>query len=257
MFKGSKKKKADELLQEGISLVRQENYKDALDRLKKAQEIYGKIKMKNEQEISEAYEKMADGELFRQKGQLREATAAFGRANVLLSSNHRIEESKAARLKQALTMEAMAKKRAAAGEFIESARLYESCAAIYETVEQQQFSSRPHPRERSKNAARARARSFLQRAAAIRDNDFDKADFLFQALDAFRAADEYPPLIEAHAYFYRGRALVASQTDEAVSYLARAAEKYSEAGAEEQFQKVREYLKQLRDKVEARPFDYR
>ncbi|MFX1511521.1 MAG: hypothetical protein ACFFCQ_02940 [Promethearchaeota archaeon] len=257
MFKGSKKKKADQLLAEGIHLFSKEMYQEAIKELKKAKEIFAKLKLTNEEEICEAYEKLAEGEIFRQKGQFREATASFGRANVLLSSNHRIEESKIARSKQASAMEAMAKKRASAGEFIESARLYESCAAIYETIEQPKFSSRSHSQVQSKDAARARARSYLQRAAAVRDNDFDKAEFLFQALEAFRAAGEYPPLIEAHAYFYKGRALVASQTDEAVSFLARAAEKYSEAGAEKQFIKVREYLQGLRDKVEARPFDYR
>ncbi len=126
----------------------------------------------------------------------------------------------------------LAMKRAREGNFLESARLYESAAALYESI------------GLTREAARARARSYVQRAAAV-DSAFEKADFLERASSEFRKGREPRPIIQAHAYYFRGLSMMKIKPKAAVDYLQRAYEIYEREGIEERRKKVKEKLQKL------------
>ena len=108
---------------------------------------------------------------------LLDAIRCFGKANVMFSTEGFSDEAKQARTIQAQTQGEFAKVKAKEGEFIESARLYESAAALYQTTGLEM------------EAARARARSFVQRAAAMESN-FDKAYYLEKAVTSLRKGEK-------------------------------------------------------------------
>ena len=147
------------------------------------------------------------------------------------------------RYEQAQTQTDFARKKAIEGDFAEAARLYESAGAVFQMVSME------------KEAANARARSYVQRAAQSSD-DFEKATFLSKAVEEFRKAREDQPLVEAHALFYRGRSLINVRIREAIHTLVRAAEKYESAGALEQRDKVRDLLQELTEAVKVRPNEF-
>jgi hypothetical protein len=131
------------------------------------------------------------------------------------------------------------------GDFIESARLFESAGALYATVDMEM------------EAARARARSYVQRGAAM-ESDFDKAYYLEKAVDEFKKGREDPTRYEAHALYSRAKALISARENvkEVIDLLVKAHEKYQKVGNTSQTEKVRLLLKDLTEQVKTRPSEF-
>ena len=106
-----------------------------------------------------------------------------------------------------------------------------------------------------KEAADARGKSYVQRAARVQD-DFQKSNFLAKAVEEFRRARSLNPIIEAHALFYRGRSLINVKVREALQNLTRAMEKYERIGATDQVNRVKEIIKELDQRVKDRPSEF-
>lgn len=243
MFKKGKLKKAEEKMSEGSKKLEQGQYRDAMKEYQEAQKLFEKASASKEARFAEAWSKLCEGKTFLSERSYIDAMKAFGRANTIFSRDGNQEEAIQARIGQAASQEEIAKERAASGKFIESARLYESAGASYQNA------------GFSQEAAKARARSFVQRAASSPD-DFQKAEFLSQAVDEFRKGRERSLLIEGHAHFYRGRSLINVKIGSAIDNLARAAEAYQKAGAEAQVIKVRELLTELTQEVRTKPAEF-
>jgi tetratricopeptide (TPR) repeat protein len=243
MFKKGKLKKADDSMKRGRESFEQGQYQEAAQEYQAAQRLFEKANASKESRFAEAWSKLCEGQVHLVERSYIEAMKAFGRANTIFSRDGHQEEAIQSRVGQAASQEGIAKERAANGKFIESARLYESAGAAYENA------------GLSQEAAKARARSFVQRAAASQD-DFQKAEFLSQAVNEFRKGREHSLLVEGHAHFYRGRSLINVKVESAIDNLARAAEAYGKAGAEAQVKKVRELLEELTQRVRSRPAEF-
>ncbi|MHA2232140.1 MAG: hypothetical protein ACXAB4_06600 [Candidatus Hodarchaeales archaeon] len=243
MFKKGKLKKAEESMKRGEETLQQGQYQEAAGEYQLAQQLFEKANASKQARFAEAWSKLCEGQTHLIERSYIEAMKAFGRSNTIFSRDGYQEEAIQARVGQAASQEGIAKERAAGGKFIESARLYESAGAAYENAGLEQ------------EAAKARARSFVQRAASAQD-DFQKAEFLSQAVREFRKGRERSLLVEGHAHFYRGRSLINVKVESAIDNLARAAEAYGKAGAEAQVKKVREILRELTQRVRARPAEF-
>ncbi len=243
MFKKSKIKKAEEALQSGEEKLKHGKYQGAAKDYGIAQSLFEKAKEVKKSRFAEAWSKLCDGQVHLSNRTYIEAMKAFGRANTIFSRDGHQEEAVQARVGQAAAQEGIAKEKASNGKFIESARLYETAGASYQNAGLEQ------------EAAKARARSFVQRAAASQD-DFQKAEFLNEAVREFRKGKEHSLLVEGHAYFYKGRSLINVKVENAIDNLARAAEAYKKAGADVQVTKVRELLEELAVQVKTKPDEY-
>jgi tetratricopeptide (TPR) repeat protein len=233
MFKGGKIRKGQQLMEEGNKSLEEKKYEKAKQLFKKANEIFSKAKDRKLSDSAEAYLRMSQGYHSRNQGNYLEAMKSFGKAIMLLSRYQGFdEEITDCRLEQAESQIDFAKQKAIDGEFLESARLYEAAGAVFQMIGLE------------KEAAGARARSFVQRAALV-DDDFEKARFLEKSVEEFRKARENVQRIEGHAYFYKGRSLINVRIKEAISLLDRASAKYEKAGAMEQVTKVRQLLEQV------------
>jgi tetratricopeptide (TPR) repeat protein len=170
LFKGSKVKKGQEEFDQGIVYYETQRYEEAFTNFKKAVKSYERGGEKKLSKRAEAYGFCSLGYIDLINVKFLEAIRAFGKANVIFSTEGFSDEAKQARTVQAQSQGELAKKKAQSGEFIESARLFESAGALYSTT------------GLDMEAAKARARSFVQRAAAM-DSDFDKAYYLEKAVE--------------------------------------------------------------------------
>ncbi|MFW9992715.1 MAG: hypothetical protein ACFFD4_11765 [Candidatus Odinarchaeota archaeon] len=233
MFKGGKIRKGQQLLEEGKRLLAEKKYGDAKRLFEQSNKNFSKASDKKMDDASEGYVRIAQGHIFRNEKDYLEAMKSFGKAIMLFSRYPDFDdEVKTCRLEQAQSQIESAKQKAIDGEFLESARLYEAAGAVFQMIEME------------KEAASARARSYVQRAALV-DDDFEKARFLEKSVEEFRKARENVLRVEGHALFYKGRSLINVRVKEAVSLLDRASAKYEKAGATEQVIKVRQLLEQV------------
>ncbi|MFX0014681.1 MAG: hypothetical protein ACFFB2_06025 [Promethearchaeota archaeon] len=244
-FKGSKIKKAQEEFDQGMVLYETQRYNEALESFKKATKLFAGGDQKKLSRRAEAYQFCTNGYINMLNMNFLDAIRYFGKANVTFSTEGFSEEAKQARTIQAQTQGELAKEKAKEGEFIESARLYESAAALYQTTGLEM------------EAARARARSFVQRAAAMESN-FDKAYYLEKAVEEFKKGREDPTRYEAHALYQRAKALISARENvkEVIDLLAKAHEKYNKVGNTSQTEKVRLLLKDLTEQVKTRPSEF-
>ncbi|MFW9927860.1 MAG: hypothetical protein ACFFD1_00545 [Candidatus Thorarchaeota archaeon] len=245
--KGKKLDEANNLFNRGLEAVNKENppYNKIYDIFENAKTLYEKIgdNGKQGEQECEAYLRMIEGYQQRQKEGWIECMKAFGRANVLFSANKNDKMAKKMRYEQAVAQGDFAKQKALNGEFTESARLYESSAAVFQMIGME------------KEAAGARGKSYVQRAAQVQD-DFQKSNFLAKAVEEFRKAHDLNPIIEAHALFYRGRSLIGVKVREAIQNLTRAQEKYERIGATEQVNRVKQIIEELNQSIKDRPSEY-
>ena len=245
--KGKRFEEAKFLVNKGQELLKAEkiNYKKIYNIFKEANTIYDKLgdKGKSGELLSEAYMKMVEGYQFRETEDWIESMKAFGRANVIFSGIKDMKMSDKMRYEQAIAQGDFAREKAISGEFAEAARLYESSAAVFQMISME------------KEAADARGKSYVQRAAQVQD-DFQKSNFLAKAVEEFRRARSLNPIIEAHALFYRGRSLINVKVRDAVQNLTRAMEKYERIGATEQVNRVKEIIKELDQRVKDRPSEF-
>ena len=244
-FKGSKTKKGQEEFDQGLNYYETQRYKEALESFKRSTKSFHGADQKKLSQRAKAYQHCAQGYIFMLDMNLLEAIRCFGKANVTFSTEGFSEEARQARTIQAQTQGELAKIKAQEGEFIESARLFESAGALYATTGMET------------EAAKARARSFVQRAAAM-ESDFDKAYYLEKAVDEFKIAREDPTRYEAHALYRRAKALISARENvkEVIDLLAQAHEKYSRIGNTSQTEKVKLLLKDLTEQVKTRPSEF-
>ncbi|MFX0085788.1 MAG: hypothetical protein ACFFAU_08945 [Candidatus Hodarchaeota archaeon] len=244
-FKGSKTKRGQEEFDQGLNFYETQRYKEALENFKRAAKSFEGADQKKLSQRAKAYQHCAQGYIFMLEMNLLEAIRCFGKANVTFSTEGFSEEAKQARTIQAQTQGELAKIKAQGGEFIESARLFESAGALYATT------------GKETEAAQARARSFVQRAAAM-ESDFDKAYYLEKAVDEFKKGKEDPTRYEAHALYRRAKALISARENvkEVIDLLAQAHEKYSRIGNTSQTEKVKLLLKDLTEQVKTRPSEF-
>ncbi len=244
-FKGSKTKKGQDEFDQGLNFYETQRYKEALENFKRAAKLFEGADQKKFSQRAKAYHYCAQGYIFMLDLNLLEAIRCFGKANVTFSTEGFSEEAREARTIQAQTQGELAKIKAQGGEFIESARLFESAGALYATTGMET------------EAAQARARSFVQRAAAM-ESDFDKAYYLEKAVDEFKKGKEDPTRYEAHALYRRAKALISARENvkEVIDLLAQAHEKYSRIGNTSQTEKVKLLLKDLTEQVKTRPSEF-
>ncbi|MHA1166566.1 MAG: hypothetical protein ACTSP4_08855 [Candidatus Hodarchaeales archaeon] len=233
MFKSGKLKKGQQLFNKGKQLLEEKKFAEAELSFEEASKVYKKAKEVKLSDSAQAHYRISQGHRFVAEKNYLEAMKSFGKAIMLFSRHPGFEEeTMICRLEQAESQLLLAKDKALAGEFLESARMYEAAGAVYQMV------------GKEKDAASARARSYVQRAALV-DDDFEKARFLEKSVEEFRKARENVLRVEGHALFYKGRSLINVRVKEAISLLDRAAAKYEKAGAEEQVIKVRELLEKV------------
>ena len=245
LFKGSKTKKGQEEFDQGMIFYETQRYQEALESFKKSTKLFAGADQKKLSQRAEAFQFCSQGYIYMLDMNFLEAIRCFGKANVTFSTEGFSEEAKQARTIQAQTQGELAKLKAQEGEFIESARLYESAGALYATTGMEM------------EAARARARSFVQRAAAM-ESDFDKAYYLEKAVEEFKKGREDPTRYEAHALYRRAKALISARENvkEVIDLLAQAHEKYRVTGNVSQTEKVRRLLKDLTEQVKTRPSEF-
>ena len=232
-------KEANELLNRGINLA-EKNPIDlnlTYDVFQRASTLFKKLgdKYKHSEEICNAYLAMLEGYMYREKKDWIEAMKSFGKANVLFTALKDEKMAKKMRYEQAIAQSDFAKQKALNGEFEEAARLYESAAAVFQMI------------GKEKEAASARGKGFVQRAALV-DDDFAKSNFLTKAVEEFRRARDLNPIIEAHALFYRARSLVDIKPRDAIQTFTRALEKYERIGAFEQVNRVKQIIAEVKQK---------
>lgn len=244
-FKGSKVKRGQEEFDHGMALYESQRYDEALESFKKSSKSFSGADQKKLSRRAEAFHHCSQGYIYMLDINFLEAIRCFGKANVTFSTEGFSEEAKQARTIQAQTQGELAKVKAKEGEFIESARLFESAGALYATT------------GKDFEAARARARSFVQRAAAM-ESDFDKAYYLEKAVEEFKKGREDPTRYEAHALYRRAKALISARENvkEVIDLLARAHEKYRITGNTSQTEKVKLLLKDLTEQVKTRPSEF-
>jgi len=156
IFKSNKIKKAQEEFDRGMVFYESQRYSDAEGSFVNSSKLFLGGDQKKLAKRSEAYGLCSQGYINMLKSNFLEAIRCFGKANVTFSTEGFMEEAKQARTIQAQTQVELAKSKAQNSEFIESARLFESAGALYQTAGMEM------------DAARARARSFVQRAADIK-----------------------------------------------------------------------------------------
>ena len=244
-FKGSKIKKAQEEFDQGMVFYETQRYKEALERFQKSMKLFESADQRKLSKRADAFHHCALGYTFMLEMNFLKAIRNFGKANVIFSTESFSEEAKQTRTIQAQAQGELAKVRAKEGEFIESARLFESAGALYQTAGLEM------------EAARTRARSFVQRAAAM-ESDFDKAFFLEKAVEEFKKGREDPTRYEAHALYRRAKALISARENmkEVIELLAKAHEKYNKVGSTSQTEKVKLLLKDLTEQVKTRPAEF-
>ncbi|UCE14673.1 MAG: hypothetical protein JSV04_05690 [Candidatus Heimdallarchaeota archaeon] len=244
-FKGSKTKKGQEEFDRGMVFYESQRYEEALESFKKSAKLFDGADQKKLSKRAEAYQYCSKGYMDMLAADFLEAIRGFGKANVTFSTEGFSEEAKQARTIQAQTQGELAKEKARKGEFIESARLYESAGALYQTTGLEM------------DAAQARARSYVQRAAAM-ESDFDKAYYLEKAVEEFKKGKEDPTRYEAHALYMRAKALISARENvkEVIDLLAKAHEKYNKVGNTSQTEKVKLLLKDLTEQVKTRPAEF-
>ncbi len=245
LLKGSKIKKAQEEFDRGMLYYESQRYKEAQESFNKASELFNGANQKKLSQRAEAYLFCANGYSNMLDMNYLEAIRCFGKANVIFSTQGFSDEAKQARTIQAQTQAEFAKVKAQNGEFIESARFYESAGALYATVGMEL------------EAARSRARSYVQRGAAM-ESDFDKAYYLEKAVEEFKNGREDPTRYEAHALYRRAKALISARENvkEVIDLLVKAHEKYQKVGNTSQTEKVRLLLKDLKEQVKTRPAEF-
>lgn len=243
--KGKAKEKAESLLSSGREALENGNLNDAYSMLVEASEIFHKLKddAKKQYQTSQAFLLMINGYRFKEQQKYIDSMKAFGQAHVLFSAVLENDLALKVRGEQAYVQVDFAKVKGIEGDFNQAARLYESAGAVF------QMANLP------KEAASARARSYVQQAARVKD-DFEKARFLKLAVEQFRASRESQVLVEAHALFYEGRSLISINVREAIQCLVRASDKYQAAGAQERVTRVQHILQELTDEVKQKPSEY-
>ena len=240
--------KFEEEIARGLSFMGKGNFKEAKKRFEKARAI-GQKKLKDQKFVAraEGYSFLCEGIEIHSGGsstqELVEAMKSFGRATVKFSGGNWEEEAQQARIQQAQIQMEVARLRGGEGALVEAARMYETAALTYQMAGLE------------KESHQARARSLVQQAA-VASNDFEKADSLQAAVEEFRQAQENSLIIEAHAYFYRGRSLITVKPKEAVENLKRAYEIYEGEGANKQAEKVVLELEKLKKDIESHPGEY-
>ncbi|MHA2223806.1 MAG: hypothetical protein ACXAC8_01185 [Candidatus Hodarchaeales archaeon] len=244
-FKGSKVKKAQEEFDQGMVFYETQRYEEALERFQKSMKLFESADQRKLSKRADAFHFCSMGYTHMLKMNFLEAIRCFGKANVIFSTEGFSAEAKQARTIQAQSQGELAKVRAKEGEFIESARLFESAGALYQTTGLEM------------EAARTRARSFVQRAAAM-ESDFDKAYYLEKAVEEFKKGREDPTRYEAHALYRRAKALISARENmkEVIELLAKAHEKYNKVGSTSQTEKVKILLKDLTEQVKTRPAEF-
>lgn len=259
--KGKVRTKAEDLFNQAIHAFDANNLDSAYRLFQESRDQFTKLKEegKEEAEFCSAYVLMLEGFFHREKAlekqesqandhrsiytEFIESMKSFGQAFVSFSSLGQAVLAQKVRSEQARSQVEFAKAKGIEGDFNESARLFESAGAVFQMAGYE------------KEAASARARSYVQRAAQVQDN-FEKAKFLKQAVEQFKKAQEITPRIEAHALFYEGMAMTEVNVRQAIQLLARAADKYEQAGATDRVRRVREILEDLVQQVRDRPSDY-
>ncbi|MHA1976054.1 MAG: hypothetical protein ACW98F_03865 [Candidatus Hodarchaeales archaeon] len=245
LFKGSKIKKGQEEFDQGMAYYETQRYKEAVVNFKKSAKSFNDGDEKKLSKRAEAFRLCAFGYLDMIDLNFLKAIRSFGKANVIFSTEGFLDEAKHARTVQAQTQGELAKFRAQNGEFIESARLYESAGALYSTTGLEM------------EAAKARARSFVQRAAAM-ESDFDKAYYLERAVEEFKIGREDSTRYEALALYTRAKSLISARENmkEAIDLLVKAHEKYLKVGSTTQTEKVKLLLEDLTEQVKIRPSEF-
>ncbi|MFX0050443.1 MAG: hypothetical protein ACFFAJ_00730 [Candidatus Hodarchaeota archaeon] len=245
LFKGNKLKRGQDEFDQGMVFYESQRYDNALESFAKSSKLFEGGDQKKLSKRAEAYQYCAQGYIHMQEMDFLKAIRSFGKANVTFSTEGFSEEAKQARTIQAQTQGELAKIKAQNGEFIESARLFESAAALYETTGMEM------------EAARARARSYIQRGAAM-DSDFDKAYYLEKAVDEFKKGREDPTRYEAHALYSRAKALISARENvkEVIDLLAKAHDLYNKVGNVSQTEKVKKLLMDLTEQVKTRPSEF-
>ena len=245
LFKGGKVKKGQEEFDQGILFYEAQRYDEAYENFSRASKLFQSGDQKKLSRRAEAFQFLARGYKYTLELNFLEGIRCFGKANVTFSTEGFADEAKQARTIQAQTQAEFAKMKAQNGDFIESARLFESAGALYATVDMEM------------EAARARARSYVQRGAAM-ESDFDKAYYLEKAVDEFKKGREDPTRYEAHALYRRAKALISARENvkEVIDLLVKAHEKYQKVGNTSQTEKVRLLLKDLTEQVKTRPSEF-
>lgn len=207
--------------------------------------LFNKVKeeRRKEGQICKAYILTLEGFKLKTDQKFVDSMKNFGQAFVLFSSENEKDLATIVRGEQAKAQIEFAKIKGQEGDFDEAARLFDSAGAVFEMA------------GLNKEAAGARARSFVQRAAQV-DDDFQKANFLKQAVEQFKKAHETQAIVEAHALFYEGRALQSVNIRDALECLIRASDKYDQAGAKDRVKRVQQIIQELSEKVKSRPSDY-
>ncbi len=218
---------------------------ESYDLFNEAMTLFTKVKeeRRKEAQICKGYVLTLEGFKLKTQQKFIDSMKSFGQAFVLFSSENEKDLAIIVRGEQAKAQIEFAKIRGQEGDFEEAARLFDSAGAVFEMA------------GLSKEAAGSRARSYVQRAAQV-DDDFQKANFLKQAVEYFKKAHEDQTIVEAHALFYEGRALQAVNVRDALECLIRASDKYEQAGATDRVKRVQQIIQELSEKVKARPSDY-
>ena len=237
--------KADDLFIKAKEAFIKNDLNLSYDLFNQSMELFNKVKeeRRKEAQICKGYMLTLEG--FKLKDQLKfiDSMKSFGQAFVLFSAENENDLATIVRGEQAKAQIEFAKIKGQEGDFEEAARLFDSAGAVFEMA------------GLHKEASGARARSFVQRAAQV-DDDFQKANFLKQAVEHFKKAHESQAIVEAHALFYEGRALQSVNIRDALECLIRASDKYEQAGAKDRVKRVQQIIQELSEKIKSRPSDY-
>lgn len=237
--------KADDSFLKAKEAFIKNNLEESYELFNASMLLFNKVKdvRRKEAQICKAYMLTLEGFKLKSQQKFIDSMKSFGQAFVLFSSENEKDLATIVRGEQAKAQIEFAKIKGQEGDFEEAARLFDSAGAVFEMA------------GLSKEAASARARSYVQRAALV-DDDFQKANFLKQAVEFFKKARESQAIVEAHALFYEGRALQAVNVRDALECLIRASDKYEAAGAKDRVKRVQQIIQELSEKVKTRPSDY-
>ena len=237
--------KADDLFIKAKEAFVNDKLEESYELFNASMELFNKVKeqRRKEAQICKGYMLTLEGFKLKTQQKFIDSMKSFGQAFVLFSSENEKELAKIVRGEQAKAQIEFAKIKGQEGDFDEAARLFDSAGAVFEMA------------GLDKEAAGARARSYVQRAAQV-DDDFQKANFLKQAVEHFKKARENQTIVEAHALFYEGRALQAVNVRDALECLIRASDKYEQAGAKDRVKRVQQIVQELSEKIKSRPSDY-
>lgn len=247
MFSRKKKtlQKADDLFIQAKQAFIKNNLEKSFELFEESLKLFNKVKddRRKEGQLCKGYILTLEGFKAKSNKKWLESMKSFGKAFVLFTTEGEKDLSLIVRSEQAKAQIDFAKIRGQEGDFEEAARLFESAGAVFEMA------------DFHKEAASARARSFVQRAAMV-DDDFQKSGFLKQAVEQFKKARENQIIVEAHALFYEGRALKTVNVRDALECMTRAAEKYQQAGAKNRVNRVKQIIEELTEQIKNRPSDF-